>query len=100
LIGAAQHIGGFRHEVDAAKHDIGPIGTLLGHLRENQGVAAKIGMLNHFIALIIMAENHHPVAERPFGRAGPFEEFFGRQGLIVGNGTGKRGDRFHLQPFG
>jgi len=57
-------------------------------------------MLNHFIALIIMAENHYPVAERPFGRTGPFEEFFGRESLIVGNGTGKRGDRFHLQPFG
>jgi hypothetical protein len=65
----------------------------------NQGVAAKVGMLDHFIALIIVAEDHHPVAEGPFGRAGPFEEFFGRQGLIVGNGTGKRGDRFHLQPF-
>jgi hypothetical protein len=57
-------------------------------------------MLNHFITLIIMPENHDAIAEGPFGRAGPFEEFFGRQGLIVGNRTGKRGDRFHLQPFG
>ena len=38
-------------------------------------------MLNHFIALIIMAEDHHPVAQRAFGRAGPFEEFFGRQAI-------------------
>ena len=100
LIGPAQHIGGFRHEVHAAEHHIGPIGTLFSDLGKNQGVATKIGMLNDFIALIIMAENHDLLAERSFGRAGSFEEFFGRQRLIVGNGTGKRGDRFHLQPFG
>ena len=100
MIGTAQHIGGFRHEVHAAKHHIGPIGSLLGQLRQYQGIAAEIGMLDDFVALVVVTQNHHPIAERAFGRTGPFEEFFGRQRLIVSDGPWERGDCFHLQPFG
>jgi len=63
--------------MDAAKHDIGTIRLLLCDLRQNQGIASEIRMLDHFVALIVVAKDHHPIAERLLGSTGSFEEFLG-----------------------
>ncbi len=67
--GAGQHVGALGHEMDAAEHD--GLGRVLrrGKLRQLQRVADRIGELDHFVALIVMAENDEPVAQRrPGGR--------------------------------
>ena len=67
LLGRGQHVGAFRHEVDAAEHD--GLGRALrsGELRQLQRVADRVGELDHFVALVVMAENDQTIAERGFG---------------------------------
>jgi hypothetical protein len=67
LMVAAQHVGAFRHEMDAAEHD--ELGVrVAAHLpRELEGVAGVVGEPDHLVALVVMAEDHQPAAEPLFG---------------------------------
>ena len=62
----AQHIGAFRHEVDAAKHDEVGVGMLRHMTRKLVRVAGVIGELDHFVALVVMAQNYQPPAKLRF----------------------------------
>ena len=63
LIAAGENIGALGHEVDAAEEDVfsvGAGGRLLGQLER---VAAEIGELDDFIALVVMTEDDQALAE-------------------------------------
>ena len=64
LVRAAEDVGALGHEVHAAEHD--EVGAVLprGVLRELQRVAGVVGELDDLVALIVMAEDDHAVAER------------------------------------
>jgi hypothetical protein len=44
--------------------------------RKFEGIAGVIGEFDHFIALIVMAEDHHAAAERRFGERNPAVHLF------------------------
>ena len=69
LMIGAQHVGAFGHEVHAAEHDELGVGMRRHLLRELVRVAGVVGELDHFVALIVMAEDHEPAAERAFAAA-------------------------------
>ena len=54
---AAQNIRALGHEMDAAKDDVAAVG-FGGLVRKLQGVAAEIGELYDFIALVVMSQNN------------------------------------------
>src|SRR6267378_3836137 len=57
LVLAAENVRAFGHEVHAAENDIAAFG--LGGLEgELEGVTAKIGELEDFVAMVMMAQNH------------------------------------------
>ena len=60
----AQHVGALRHEVHAAEDDELGVGMLADLARELVGIAGVVGELDHFVALIVMAEDDEPAAER------------------------------------
>jgi hypothetical protein len=53
----------------AAKHDRLSIRPIFYCLSELKGVAHKIGVLDHFVALIEMSQHHQPLTQRMFRRA-------------------------------
>jgi hypothetical protein len=68
LVIGAQHVGAFRHEVHAAEDDelgVRVPGDLLGQLVR---VAGVVGELDHFVALVVVPEDHEPAAELLPGR--------------------------------
>ena len=67
MIGA-QHIGALRHEVHAAEDDELGLGVLAYVASELEGVAGIVGEFDHFVALIVMAENNHSATELRLGR--------------------------------
>ena len=70
-LGGGQDVGDFGHEVHAAEDDVlglGPGGRVLGQLER---VAGDVGELDDLVALVVVAEDEHRVAERRLGRAGP-----------------------------
>ena len=62
-----QHVGAFRHEMYAAENNVFRAGAR-GFLRQLVGVAAKIGKADHFIALVMVAQNHRARAKFASGR--------------------------------
>ena len=68
LMRRAEDVGALRHEVHAAEHDELGLALARRRARELQRVAGEIGELDHLVALIVMAENHEPLAERVLGR--------------------------------
>src|SRR5215813_11792817 len=58
LVGLSEDVGAFRHKVHAAKNDVLRLGagSFLGKLVR---VAAKIREANHFIALVVVAEDYY-----------------------------------------
>ena len=60
----AQHVGALRHEMDAAEDDELGVGVPADLARELEGVAGVVGERDHFVALVVMAEDHEPPAER------------------------------------
>jgi len=67
LVGPAQDVRALGHEVDAAEHDELGLATAGGGLRELQRVTGVIGEFDHFVALVVMPQNHDALAERRFG---------------------------------
>ena len=68
LMRRAQHVGAFRHEVHAAEDDELGVGMLRYLARELERIAGVVGELDHLVALIVMAEDDEPPAERRFRR--------------------------------
>ena len=76
----AQHVGAFGHEVHAAEHDELGVGMLADLPRELERVAGVVGELDHLVALVVMAEDHEPAAERRLGGGDPARPFPRRRG--------------------
>ena len=62
-VGRREDVGGFGHEVDAAEED--ELDALLagGVLGELEAVAGEVGVLDHFVALVVVAEDDETIAE-------------------------------------
>ena len=92
LMRRAEHVGAFRHEMHAAEDDVVGFRTRGDLARELERVAGVVGELDHFVALIVMAEDDEPVAELRARRGnarvhlgvGKAEVFF-RQRLPLGD---------------
>ena len=63
LMRLAEDVGAFRHEVNAAEEDELGFGARRGLLRELVRIAAKIGELDDFVALVVVTENHQSIAQ-------------------------------------
>jgi hypothetical protein len=59
LARVAEHVGTFGHEVNAAEKDVPRIG-FCGDLRELVAVAGRVGEADHFVALVVVAEQRWP----------------------------------------
>ena len=57
LAAARQYISALRHEMHAAEHNVFAVG-LSCKLREFVGIAGEIRKANHFVALVVMSEDH------------------------------------------
>ena len=68
LIGRAQDIGAFSHEMDAAEQNIFCILLLGGPLGQFVRIAPNVSKLDDFVALIVVPEDHQ-------ARAQAFSEF-------------------------
>ena len=62
LIGASEDGGAFRHEMHARKDDIFRF-DFRAFFAQLVAVALKIGKLHHFIALVMMSQDHHFIAQ-------------------------------------
>ena len=65
LFSTGEDICRLRHEVDSAEQDDLGIAAGRGLLAQFVAIAAEIRELDHFVALIVMAQHHHPVADLP-----------------------------------
>ena len=91
LVVAGQHVGRLGHEVDAAEDDELGLGLARREAGEAEGVAAGIGPPHDLVALVVVAEDEQPIAERGLGGAD-----HGGQ-LVVGRGGIPLGER-RLEP--
>ena len=87
LLGAAENIRCLGHEMHATKHNVGPLRTFSRELGQQQRVSTKVGMLNDFITLVVMAEDHHALAKHLLREYCPAKQLLCRQCLILGNGS-------------
>ena len=53
----SEHVGALSHEVDPAKDDVVRCGSCRSLLRQLERVAAKIGVTDDFIALVVVSEH-------------------------------------------
>ena len=67
LVGAREHVCGLGHEMDAAEDDGLGLGASPGGVRELEGVADEVGVLNDFVALIEVAEDDQAFTEFGLG---------------------------------
>lgn len=81
-MGGGQDVGRLRHEVDAAEHDVGRLGTRRRLPGQLERVAGDVGEPDDLVPLVVVAEHEHPVAERRLGGAGPLD-----QGRVGGGGS-------------
>ena len=68
LFRTREDIGHFGHEVHAAEHDVFGVARRR-QARKLERVAGKIGVAENLVALVVMPEDHHPLAEFFLGRA-------------------------------
>ena len=65
LVVAGEHVGRLGHEVHAAEHDVGrPRSLSAAKPGELERVAAGVGPADDLVALVVVAEDEEPVAER------------------------------------
>ena len=70
LVVAGEHVGRLGHEVHAAEDDVGGAVVVRREAGELERVAAGVGPLDDLVALVVVAEDQEPVAERrPWPRA-------------------------------
>jgi len=67
-VGRAEYVGALGHEMHAAKDDVIGLGTCGCQLGQFERVAAKIGVLDDLVTLVVMPQNDEPLAKhRPGG---------------------------------
>ena len=86
LLRRGEDVGGLGHEVDAAEDDVLGLGPRRRLARQLEGVAGDVGELDDLVALVVVAEDEDPVAERPARRPRP-----GHQGGVAGAAAARRG---------
>ena len=64
LMGSAKNVCALGHEVDAAEDDELRLPAACSGARQLQGIADVVGKLDDLVALIMVSEDHHAVAER------------------------------------
>ena len=88
LVGSSEDVGGLGHEVHAAEDDVVGLRTLLGEHRQAVAVATGVGPADDLVALVVMSEDEHTLAERGFGGRDPRVELFvGRAGVALVDGA-------------
>ena len=84
-VGRGEDVGRLGHEVHAAEDDelgVGAAGRVAGEL---EGVAGDVGELDDLVALVVVAEDEQPLAERRLGGAGALDEVgVGRRRQVAG----------------
>ena len=79
LVVGGQHIGRLGHEVHPAEDDELGFGAFGGHLGQAERVASGVGPGHDLVALVVVAEDEQPVAERRLGGADPRAQFVRRR---------------------
>ena len=69
LVVGGEDVGGLGHEVHAAEDDVLGLRARRGLLGELEGVTGDVGELDDLVALVVVAEDEDPVAERRLRRA-------------------------------
>ena len=64
LVRRREDVGALGHEVDAAEDDEVGVRVLGDLARQLPRVAGVVGEADHFVALIVVAEDHEPSAQR------------------------------------
>ena len=82
LVLASQDVCRFGHEVHAAEHDRLGVGLGQRGVGELEGVTHEVGVRHDLIALVVVAQHHHAVAELRLGRLDPSVQFLVRHRLI------------------
>src|SRR5579875_3259482 len=81
-----ENISALGHEMHATENDVIGIGPSGGLLSELERIAAKIGILDDLITLIVMAQNDQPRAQRLFGSCNAPIQFLAiHLGIHLGN---------------
>ena len=75
---AGEHVGRLGHEVHAAEDDVGGLVVVRREPGELERVADRVGPADHLVALVVVTEDHEPVAERCLGGGDAVDE------LVVG----------------
>ena len=78
LVGRGQDVGGLGHEVDAAEHDVLGLRARGGVARQLERVAGDVGELDDLVALVVVAQDEGPLAQRGPRRAGALRRGSGR----------------------
>ena len=86
-----EDVGGLRHEVHAAEDDVLRLRPGGGELSELERITGVVRVADHLVALVVMAENDQPLAQRAAGGDDP------RLDVLGGGGDRKRGLR-HRRP--
>ncbi len=84
LLGAAEDVGAFGHEVNAAEDNIIGFWVRGSKLRQLERVAASIGIFDDLVALIVMAQNQQSLAQLCARLGDAAVQFFRRhQGIFA-----------------
>ena len=90
LVLGGQDVGALGHEVHAAEHDVRRVRPGRGLLGQLERVAGDVGELDDLVALVVVAEHEHLVAERGLGQPGPAPPGRGRTARAGRPGTRRR----------
>jgi hypothetical protein len=82
LVRRAQDVGAFGHEVHAAEDDELRGTAARRRARQLERIADEVRELDDLVALIVMPEDHSPVAQLPFGVPDPRVHLVVRQAQI------------------
>ena len=80
---ARENVSGLGHEVHATEHDCFGFGVGFSGVCQLERIAQVVGVLNDFIALIKVAENHNALAECRFGCADALVQLLIRCGFVI-----------------
>ncbi len=83
LVRRAEDVGALGHEMHAAEDDELRLALAGGGARELQRIAGEVGELDDLVALIVMAEDDQPIAERLLGRRNPGVHLVVREAQVV-----------------
>ncbi len=77
LVVPGQDVGRLGHEVDPAEDDVLGLGLVGGDPGQPERVASGVGPGHDLVALVVVAEDEHPGAERLLGRPDPVGQLLG-----------------------